>query len=267
MTPKTMSTQKTVLITGASRGIGYELARVFGREGYRLVLVARDRERLEDLARQFKAEYGVFVKIIVADLSLRKGVAEVTKTLEKDGIEVTVLVNNAGFGLFGDFGELDLKEQVAMMELNMMALVKLTHSFLPQMRLAKHGKILNVASTASFLSGPYMAVYYATKNFVLSFSEALGAELAGSGVTVTTLCPGPTDTVFPERAGAAHSKIFQGRLSDPAEVADQAYQALQRGQALVIPGWFNKLAVNLPRFLPRSWVMGLVKRIQDGKKV
>jgi len=259
-----MNNQQTALITGATSGIGYELAKLFAKDGYRLVLVARDQGKLEQIAREFKQNHDVFVKIISADLSKSKAVREVFESIETAKIEIDVLVNNAGFGGYGKFWERELKEELTMIDLNVKALVALTHHFIPGMIQKGSGKILQVASTAGFLSGPLMANYYATKNYVLSFSEALAEELKGTGVTVTTLCPGPTDTNFADRAGADHASIFKGNLLSPAEVAHIGYDSMLEDKGVVIAG-SSKWLIGLSRLVPRTLMTKMVKKFQESK--
>ncbi len=245
----------TALITGASSGIGYELAKVFAHEGYDLVLVARSEDKLLERAGEISTSSGVTVTVMVSDLSLPAGPIEVCRELDCHDIPVDVLVNNAGFGLHGYFAATDWQQELAMISTNVISLTRLTKLLLPAMLARGSGKILNVASTAAFQPGPLMAVYYATKAYAWSFSEALRDELRGSGVSVTTLCPGPTRTNFARRASAQHVRLFRGPLSDPAEVARAGYAGLMRHRALVIPGWRNRLGYWLARVLPRSWVI------------
>lgn len=247
----------TALITGASSGIGLELARVFAREGYALVLVARNRKRLEEIAAELKPAP---VKVIAKDLSLPGAAEDVQREVPK----VDVLVNNAGFSVFGKFADLPLAEELNIMQLNMTALVILTRLYVPGMIAAGSGKILNVASTAAFQPGPLMAIYYATKAFVLSFSEAIANELEGTGVTVTALCPGPTATGFQERAKMENSGLVKGkRMMDARTVAEVGYRALLRGKPVVIPGLRNKLLAQSIRVSPRSMVTKIVRKMQE----
>jgi hypothetical protein len=258
--------KQTALITGATSGFGYEFAKRFAADGYNLVLVARRQEKLAEIARELRDTHDIFVKVIALDLSKKKSPKEVFEKLQVADIKIDVLVNNAGFGGFGKFWERDLAEEVHMIHLNIRALVELTHYCIPGMQERKSGKILNVASTAGFLSGPLMANYYATKNYVLSFSEALAEELKGTGVSVTILCPGPSKTGFQKRSGVENSKIFQGNLMSPATIVDEAYLGLQENKLLIIPGRKNRFFINLPRFLPRRWVTKLVGLVQREKK-
>jgi short-subunit dehydrogenase len=244
------------LITGASAGIGLELARVFAREGYELVLVARNQKRLEEIANELKP---ASVQVIAKDLSLPDAPQEVQRLVPR----VDVLVNNAGFGGYGKFAETSLAEELNMMQLNMGALVILTKLYLAGMVAARSGRIMNVASTAAFQPGPLMSIYYATKAFVLSFSEAIANELEGSGVTVTALCPGPTATEFQERAQLHDIALLKMNVMDARTVSEAGYRGLMTGRAVVIPGLQNKLLAQSVRFSPRSMVTKLVRRMQE----
>ena len=247
----------TALITGASGGIGLDLARVFAREGYRLVLVARNQKRLEEIAQELRPAEA---QAIAMDLSL-PGAAEEIHGKEP---KVDVLVNNAGFGVFGKFVEKGLAEELNMMQLNMTALVTLTRLYLPAMISAGNGKIMNVASTAAFQPGPLMAIYFATKAFVLSFSEAIANELAGTGVIVSALCPGPTASDFQERAKMQNSGLVKGKkMMDARTVAETGYRGLMAGKTVVIPGLGNKLLTQSLRLSPRSVVTKMVRRMQE----
>ena len=244
------------LITGASTGIGQELARIFAREGYELALVARNQKRLEELAAELKP---ASVQVIAKDLSLPDAPEEIQRAVPR----VDVLVNNAGFGVYGKFAATSLAEELNMMQLNMSALVILTKLYLAGMLAARSGRILNVASTAAFQPGPLMSIYYATKAFVLSFSEAIGNELQGSGVTVTALCPGPTATEFQDRAQLHDIALLKMNVMDARTVAEAGYRGMLAGQAIVIPGLQNKLLAQSLRFSPRSLVTKIVRRMQE----
>ena len=247
----------TALITGASSGIGLELARIFTREGYRVVLVARNEKRLKEIAQELRPAES---EVIALDLSLPGAAEEIHGKIPK----ADVLVNNAGFGVFGKFVEKDLAEELNMMQLNMTALVILTRLCLPSMIAAGSGKIMNVASTAAFQPGPLMAIYFATKAFVLSFSEAIANELEGTGVTVTALCPGPTTSDFQERAQMQNSGLVKGKkMMDARTVAQAGYRALMAGKRIEIPGLANKLLTQSLRFSPRSVVTKMVRRMQE----
>jgi len=259
---------RTAVITGASSGIGFELARLFARDGWSLILVARDPGRLKDAGERISAEFGRPVEIRACDLS-DTGAAEVFgRELAGRPGGVDALVNNAGFGAHGPFAETDASLVRDMMNANMNSLAILTRHVLPGMLGRKQGKILNTASVAGFAPGPLMAVYHATKAFVLSLSEALFEETRGTGVTVTALCPGPVRTNFQKRAGLADAdSFFLGPLGMDAEPCARAgYRGLMKGKAVVMPGIFNKLAVGLFRFLPRALVRRLVMIRQEGRK-
>ncbi len=257
---------QTALITGASGGIGYELAVILAQEGFHLVLVARDQEKLSHLARNLQQNYGITATVIPKDLGEATSPDEIARELEGSAIRVDMLINNAGFGSHGPFAEADLSGQLAMIQVNVQALTHLTRLFLPGMIKQHSGKILNVASTAAFQPGPFMAVYYATKAYVLSFSEALANELQGTGVTATTLCPGPTATGFQQRAGVGQTKLMQGRIADAKSVALAGYHAMMQGKTLVIPGFRNRLIAFAVRFMPRKFVASAVRGIQEARE-
>ncbi len=256
---------KTVLITGASSGIGLELAHQFAHDGYRLVLVARNRAALRELGDDLQSRYSVTVRIAPKDLAHPATPAELYQELQEAGIVLDVLVNNAGFGGAGPFLNTDWNHEAEMMQVNIVAVTHLTKLFLPQIR-AREGKILNVASTAAFQPGPFMAVYYASKAFVLHFSEALSEELRGSGVTVTCLCPGPVKTNFQARAYMTDTPLANSPLLvDVREVARVGYEGLKQGKRVVIPGWKNRLGVEMLRLSPREMVTKVVRKIQEKK--
>ncbi len=257
---------RTVLITGASTGIGYELATLFAQDKWNLVLLARQRARLLEVSEQLGHTYGVQTQIVVADLSHPRVSEEVMMQFNETGTKIACLVNNAGFGAYGDFADLPLDEQANMIHTNVNALVELTHRLLPHI-ITVRGRILNVASTAAFQPGPHMAVYYATKAFVLSFSEALAEELAARGVHVSTLCPGPVPTEFQKRAGLEGTVMSSNPLMVEANVvAREAYEGLMKGKRLIIPGWGNKIGVQGQRFAPRRLVIKIAAALQKKKK-
>ncbi len=245
----------TALITGASSGIGSELARRFAADRINLVLVARRRERLEELASELSNRHDITVDIMDMDLTDARRREELFNRLKEKGIAVDYLINNAGFGDSGPFPESDWDKQQRMIELNITALSHLTRLFLPDMVRRKRGGLLNVASTAGFLPGPYMAVYYATKAYVLSLSEALARELKGSGVRVSALCPGPVDTEFQQRANIKNARLFSDPMVLSAErVARIGYNGLMRGKTVNIAGIRMKLTIHSLRFTPRAVV-------------
>lgn len=240
------------LITGASGGIGTALAEVFARNGYDLVLTARRRDKMETLAATLQKTYGVAVEIVEADLHRPDAPQMIYDTLREKGIEVEILVNNAGYGLWGRFDRLGEAEQIAMVQLNIAALTALTHRFVQDMLKRKSGRILNVASTAAFQAGPQMAVYYATKSFVLSFSEALAFELKPEGIAVTCLCPGPTHTGFAQHAGTGGTRAFHLLSGMSAmRVAELGFKALMKKKRVYVPGFLNRLLAFGNRFSPR----------------
>ncbi len=248
------------LITGASAGIGLELARVFAANKHDVVLVARRKDHLEKIAREISREHGVGAAVIAADLSRPEGAREVFEKARD--LRIDILVNNAGFGHWGRFDRLGLEEQLGMVALNVTALTELTYRFLRAMAAAGRGRVLNVASTAAFQPGPYMAVYYATKAFVLSFSEALSEEFRGTGVTVTALCPGPTASEFQARAKMEDSPLLKLGVMSSASVAAAAYTGLVRGHAVVVPGFQNRMGVQALRISPRAVVRRVIGAIQ-----
>lgn len=258
-----MSHRPTALITGASSGIGHELARVFAQRGYDLVLVARGREQLLYVAGQLREQADVTVHVIVKDLARPAAAEELVAELRGSSLAIDVLVNNAGVGAYGPFADTPLPAMIELMHVNMATLTQLTRLLLPDMIQRKSGKVLNVASTAAFQPGPLMAVYYASKAYVLSLSEALADEVAGSGVTVTALCPGPTRSAFQQRAGVQHTRLMSGRIMDAASVARIGYDGLMQGRPVVIPGLRNRLLVLAVRLVPRSVVTRAVRHMQE----
>lgn len=256
---------KTALVTGASSGIGYELAKWFARDGHNVVLVARNEAKLAAVADELKGRFGVDAVALPADLARPGTPQEIWQALQARAIAVDFLVNNAGLGLYGPFAQTDRQQELEMLQVNAVALTDLTKLFLPAMIERGAGRILNVASMAAFQPGPLMAVYYATKAYVLSFSEALAAELKGTGVTVTALCPGPVKTNFDRRARLDSSKLFKRRflMADAPTVAAAGYRGMMAGKSLVIPGWPNKLLVQGQRLAPRTLVVRVVRKLQE----
>ncbi|MBA3723596.1 MAG: SDR family oxidoreductase [Candidatus Levybacteria bacterium] len=253
---------KTVLITGASSGIGYGLAVIFVANNYNIVMVAKDQNKLEAAAATLKSNTNTIITL-AADLALAHAPDEVFKTLQSKNITIDILINNAGFASYGLFTENDLKDELAELQVNIVTLTHLTKLYARDMLTRKSGRILNVASTAAFLPGPLMAVYYASKAYVLSFSEALAEEMRGTGVTVSALCPGPTDTGFVKRAHLERSKLFQGENMQASEVAEIAYNGLLAGRAVIIPGLQNKFLTSVIKFVPRTFVPKIVKQLQE----
>jgi len=254
---------KTALITGATSGIGYELSKLFAQDGYNLVINARHEQDLNEVADELEEAFGISIAVIAKDLSEPGAPDEIFLSLQDQSIKIDALVNNAGFGLYGSFAETDLSTEQAMMQVNMVALTHMTKLFLGHMLEQNEGGILNVASIASFQPGPMMAVYYASKAYVLSFSEALSSELSGSSVTVTALCPGPTATDFQERADLDTDRwLTLMKMMEAENVARAGYRALKKGRAVVVPGLMNKLIVFFERFIPRALLTDIVKRAQ-----
>jgi uncharacterized protein len=252
--------RKTALITGASGGIGLALAHQFAADGYHVLLAARSRSKLEAIAKAITQQHGVRADVFVADLEAADGATRLYAEVKQAGFTLDALVNNAGYGLFGEFAQSKLEPELAMMQLNMNSLVALSKLFMPDL-MARKGKLLNVASTAAFQPGPYMAVYYATKAFVLSFSEAIAQEL-GSQVQVMALCPGPTASGFQDKAAMHDSALVKGkRLPTADDVARSAYRALKSGQRVHIPGVMNWLMAQSIRFTPRRVVTWLVSQM------
>jgi uncharacterized protein len=259
-----MSEQKmTALVTGASGGIGLELARLFAADGHDLVLVARSREKLSSLAEELKSKHGVAARVLAADLARAEAPGEIFAALQSEGVRVDALVNNAGIGSYGLFAETDLKTELDLLQINVVALTHLTKLFLPSMIARGRGYVMQVASTAAFQPGPLMAVYYASKAYVLSFSEALANETAGTGVRVSALCPGPTETGFVAAAGMEESKLFDRGAMSAREVAEAGYRGMLEGKTIVIPGFRNALVARSVGFMPRGLVTKVVRGIQE----
>lgn len=252
----------TALITGASRGIGAALARVFATGGADVILAARSEDGLRELADEVRETHRVKARVIPADLARPGEAQRIYDRVAATGWQVDCLVNNAGFGVYGAFAETDWMAEAAMVQVNIVALTQLTKLFLPEMIARGRGKILNVASTAAFQPGPMMAVYFATKAYVLSFSEAIAHELRGTGVSVTALCPGATETGFQRAAGAMGSRIFDSRtLPTGADVARYGYEVLQKQKRVAVHGTINKMLTFGTRLLPRRAVVAITKKL------
>jgi short-subunit dehydrogenase len=252
------------VITGASTGIGREFASICAERGYDLVLVARSAQALEDLASGIREKSGRNVRVIALDLSAVDAPPNLWAALSDVAPDIEILINNAGFGLTGFFSELDAQKQMEMIHLNIGALSHLTRLFLPSMIARRRGYILNVASTAAFQPGPLMAVYFASKAYVVSFSEALHNEVRDHGVIVTTLCPGPTRTEFQSRAGMDSSKLFSGpNVMDAGTVAEIGLRAMLDGRSLVVAGRLNALMVFLTRFAPRQLAASMARKLAE----
>jgi short-subunit dehydrogenase len=254
---------KTALITGASFGIGMEFARIFAREGYNLVLVARTADRLRQLASELEKNRSTRSLILAVDLTEPGAAAYVLDQTTRADIQVDVLVNNAGFGQYGPFADSDLEECLRQIQLNVTTLTHLTRLYLPAMIERQTGRILNVASTAAFQPGPLMAVYFATKAYVLHFSEALANELRGSGITVTCLCPGATATEFHKRAKATGMNLLRFGAMDARTVAEDGYRAMLAGKPVVISGFKNWILAQSVRFSPRRLVTTIARKTQE----
>ncbi len=258
---------QTALLTGASSGIGLELARLFARDGYRLVLVADDTAKLNQATQELGAISDQPITTIVQDLAEVGAAHQIADRLAAQGTEIDVLVNDAGIGTYGQFIETDLEEETRLLHINIVAPTQLTKRLLPGMVARKRGRILNLASVASFMPGPLMTVYYASKAYVLSFSEGLAEEVRGSGVTVTALCPGPTETGFQQRAAMEESRLVKGvRLQSAADVAKAGYAGMLAGKTVVIPSWSDRVTTIAPRFVPRAVVPRLVRRAQESDR-
>jgi hypothetical protein len=254
--------RKTALITGASAGLGEQFAQCFARDGHDVILVARTAARLEALASRLEQEHQVKAHVLAADLARPEEPQRIFDEVRSRKLEVEFLVNNAGFGSTGPFLEQELAREAEMVEVNCTALLRLTHLFARPMRERGSGRILNVASTAGFQPGPYMATYYATKAFVVSFSEALAHELKGTGVTVTCHCPGATHTEFATRAGNEKTRLFQRPgVAKAPDVAADAYAAMMKGRVLAIHGVLNWLGAASVRLAPRSMVRSIAANL------
>jgi len=255
---------KTALITGASGGIGYELAKLFAGDHYDLVLVARSAGKLTEFADELQREFGISATAVPLDLTDASAPQSLFDQMQREGIAVDILVNNAGYGVLGEFTKVSLGDSLGQIQLNITALTHLTRLFLGPMIERRSGKILNVASTAGFQPGPLMSVYYATKAYVISFSEALANELGGTGVTSTCLCPGATDTGFQGRAGLENTLLFKKlRPMHASTVARDGYRGLMAGKPMVISGFRNWLLAESVRFSPRRLVTAISRKVLD----
>jgi hypothetical protein len=254
---------ETVLVTGASAGIGRALAPCFAADGADLILLARRRDALDALATELAEKHGTRSRVMVADLAEAVAPEEIAATLASDGVDVDVVVNDAGFGALGPVAGVDERRQADMVQVNVMALTRLTRLFLPAMIERRRGGVLNLASTAAFQPGPNMAVYYATKAYVLSFTEALAEELKGSGVTATALCPGVTRTEFQEVAGMGDVALLKILGASPEAVARTGHRAFRAGKAVAIHGLANRLGVQSLRLSPRAVVRKVIKALQS----
>jgi uncharacterized protein len=252
---------KTALITGASAGLGSEFATLFAADGHDVVLVARRRDKLDAVSGEIAKKHGVRAFALAEDLTDPAAPERIVGELGRLGLEIEFLVNNAGFGSTGAFAELDAKRELDMVQVNVTAVVHLTRLLLPAMVARRSGRVLNLGSTAGFQPGPFMAVYYASKAFVNSFTEALAFELQGTGVTATVSCPGATATEFAQVAGNDKSRLFEMGAMGARDVATHAYRAMMRGEVMAIPGVKNKLGLQSLRFAPRGALRRFVARL------
>lgn len=254
----------TVLITGSTSGIGYSLCKIFARNGYNLITVARNLEKLNSDAELFKNEYSVNVEMVQKDLVNPNAAKEVYDEVKKRNLQVDILINNAGKGIWGEFTDTDLETEIEIINLNILALTSLTKYFLKDMRERNAGRILNTASTASFAPGPLMSVYFASKAYVLHFSEAIAEELRNTKITVSALCPGPTNTNFAIEANSEESKAFnKNTMMSPDEVAKVAYDGLLRGERVIIPGIQFQFIRRIQRLLPRQFLLTMYRMANE----
>src|SRR6476646_7769586 len=257
--------RETALITGASSGIGLDLAQLMAPD-FDLIITARNQAELEKLAKELQTAHGNYVHVIPADLAQPETPQQIFAEIERRGLPVDILINNAGFGAYGAFAESDPRTSLDMVEVNIAALTALTRLALPGMVQRKRGRIMNVASTAGFQPGPLMAVYYATKAYVIMFSEAIANELKGSGVSVTCFCPGATATNFAERANMEESRLFKLGAMKSKDVALAGYKGMMAGKGLVIPGVLNKTLAMSVRLSPRKLVTAISRSLQEKAK-
>ena len=252
---------KYALITGASSGIGYELAKLFAEDNKNLVLVSRNKIKLEQIKIEIEDRYHNIVKVLPKDLSSPQAPLEIFSKLEPDDIDVDVLINNAGFGIYGLFSETDLQKELEMIQVHISSLTHLTKLFLGKMLENKSGKILNVSSALAFVAVPMLSVYSASKAYILHFTEALANELQGTGVNVTYLCPPPTKTQFYEKQDMKECKTSSNKMMDSSTVAKAGYSALKRGQIIITPGFQAKLLMVFTRILPRNTLSKIMRAI------
>jgi short-subunit dehydrogenase len=257
------SKDQYALITGASSGIGYEMAKLFANDGKNIVVVARNKGQLEALKTDIEKEYGTNVMVLAKDLSYPRVPQEIFSELERKNVSVDALVNNAGFGIYGKFYETDLQKELEMIQVNITSTLHLTKLFLRKMRENTDGWVLNVASTAAFVPVPLHSAYAASKSFVLNFSQALASEMQGTRVSVTCLCPGPTDTPFWEKGNMEKGKTANVKMMHAADVADAGYKALKTRKVIVIPGLRYRWWTLLLRIIPESIATGLVSRLRN----
>lgn len=256
---------KTVLITGPTNGIGYELTKLFAKDGFNLILVSRNKPKLEEMANLLTKQFNNKVLVISEDLSKATSAKSIFEQVSKSQMEVDILVNNAGVALYGEFRNIDLKTELSMIQLNIVTLTELVKYFLPNMLQKNEGQIMNIASTAAFQPVPMMSIYAASKAYVLSFSEALSEELKQTGIYVTAVCPGPTNTGIIDASGGSNSKLFQGKMMTPNKVAELAYKAVKKKKTVVITGLKNKILAEGVRLIPRSIVRKISKKFLEEK--
>lgn len=257
---------KRALITGASSGIGLELAKLFAQKGHDLVVTARRKERLDELKSELEKQYNITVTVFAADLAEPDAPQSVYDFTRQHNLEIDFLINNAGIGDYGFFHECDWEKNATIIDLNIRSITHLTRLYLPDLIKKERAYVMNVASTAAFQPGPLMSVYYASKHYVLAFSEAIANELSDTGVTVTTLCPGPTESEFQQEANMEKSKLFDRfPVATSKEVAEYGYKALLKGKRVAIHGIMNKPASKITGLFPRSWVTAVVRKIQERK--
>lgn len=252
-----------VLITGATTGIGYELAKLYAKDENNLILVARDEEKLKEVKDELEF-YNIKVYTIALDLSEDNSCEKVLDFVNKKNLSVDILINNAGMGSFGYLSEIEVEKELKLIDVNIRALTELTKMFLPSMIEHGEGSIMNVASTAAFCAGPKMATYYASKSYVLNFTEALYEELKGSEIKVSCLCPGPVKTNFQEKSGIRKSEAAKKALMTPKEVAKVAYKDFKNGKLIIIPGFKNKLIITLNKLIPRSLSRKIILMMNKG---
>ena len=252
-----------VLITGATTGIGYELAKLYSKDWNNLILVARDEERLQEVKEELDL-YNIKVYILSLDLAEDNSCEKVLDFVNKKNLSVDILINNAGIGSFGYLSEIEMEKELKLIDVNIRALTELTKIFLPTMIDHGEGGIMNVASTAAFCAGPKMATYYASKSYVLNFTEALYEELKGSEIKVSCLCPGPVRTNFQEKSGIKKSEAAKNTLMTPREVAKVAYKDFKRGKLIIIPGFKNKVIILLNKLIPRALSRKIILMMNKG---
>lgn len=258
---------KTALITGASSGIGLEFAKIHASKGDNLVLVARNKAKLDELKIELESKYNISVYTIGKDLSVIGSAKEIYDETSRQNIQVDYLINNAGFGNHGMFSETDWNKELQMINLNITTLTHFTKLYMPEMIKRKGGKILNVASTAAFQPGPLMSIYFATKAYVLSFSEAVNNEVKDKGVSITALCPGATESGFFSAADMVDSNLVKGRkLPSSKEVAEFGYASMMKGKTVAIHGLLNQIMATSIRFTPRAWVVKITRWIIQNKQ-